>query len=96
VNSVGCTTSRAWEDDVVAGSGMASWAWGRGLHGRRRHRLRDVGAAGSGEDSTMAWRFRGGLDDGTSSRDVDYGVGSRENFNTKFWQSDGVSESQQG
>jgi hypothetical protein len=27
------------EDDVVAGSGMASRAWGRCLRGRRCHRL---------------------------------------------------------
>jgi hypothetical protein len=27
------------EDDVVAGSGIALWAWGRGLHCRWRHRL---------------------------------------------------------
>jgi hypothetical protein len=34
----------------------------------------------SGEDSTMAWRLRGGLNDGMGSREVDDGAGSREIF----------------
>jgi hypothetical protein len=39
---------------------------------------------GSGVDSTMAQRLWGGLDDGTSSRVVNDGVGSREIFGGKF------------
>jgi hypothetical protein len=56
------------EDNVVAGSGTASQAWGRGLRDRRRHRLgsgkmtthkgldhgQERWSRGSGEDSTMA------------------------------------------
>jgi hypothetical protein len=41
----------------------------------------------------MARRLLGGLDNGTSSREVDDDVGSREIFGGKFWQLDGVSES---
>jgi hypothetical protein len=41
-------------------------------------------------------RLRGGLDDGTGSREVDDGAGSREVFSRKFWQPDGVSERLQG
>jgi hypothetical protein len=37
-------------------------------------------------------RLRGGLDDGTSSREVDNGVGSWEIFGRKFWQPDGMSQ----
>jgi hypothetical protein len=33
---------------------------------------------GSEEDSTMAWRLKGGLNDGMGSREVDDGAGSRE------------------
>jgi hypothetical protein len=51
---------------------------------------------GSGEDSTMAWRLRGGLDDGTGSKEVDDGAGSNEIFGRKFWQIDGMSESLRG
>jgi hypothetical protein len=35
----GAQRCRLKEDDVVAGSGMASWTWGRGLCGRWHHRL---------------------------------------------------------
>jgi hypothetical protein len=45
---------------------------------------------------TTAWRLRGGLDNGTGSREVDDGAGYREIFGGKFWQPDGVSESLQG
>jgi hypothetical protein len=51
---------------------------------------------GSGEDSTMARRVQGGLDDGTGSGEVDDDTGSREIFGGKFWQPDGMSESFQG
>jgi hypothetical protein len=44
----------------------------------------------------MTRRLRGGLNDGTGSREVDNGVGSREIFSEKFWQPDDVSESLQG
>jgi hypothetical protein len=47
---------------------------------------------GSGEDSTIARRLRGGLGDGTGSREVDNGACSREIFGGKIWQPDGVSE----
>jgi hypothetical protein len=36
------------------------------------------------EDSTMARRLRGGLDDSTSYGEVDYEVGPREIFGGKF------------
>jgi hypothetical protein len=88
------------EDNVVVGSGTASQAWGWRMCGRRRHRL------GSGKmaahkgarpwSGTTAWRLRGGLDNGTGSREVDDGAGYREIFGGKFWQPDGVSESLQG
>jgi hypothetical protein len=51
---------------------------------------------GSREFSTMAWRLRAGLDDGTGSGEVDYGMCSRKIFGKKFWQPDGVSESLRG
>jgi hypothetical protein len=44
----------------------------------------------------MARRFRGGLNDGTGSREVNDGVSSREIFGGKFCQPDGVSESLRG
>jgi hypothetical protein len=72
------------EDNVVVGSGMASWAWGWCLHGRWRHQLR------SGKMATckgarpcsriMARRLLGGLDNGTGSGEVDDDVGSRKIF----------------
>jgi hypothetical protein len=106
----GAQRCRLREDDVVAGSGIASWAWARGLHCRWRHRLRsgkmvarkglDHGrqrrCRGSREDTTMAWRLRGGHDDDTCSGEVNDGVSSREIFGGKFWQPDGVSESLRG
>jgi hypothetical protein len=69
------------EDDVVAGSGMAMRAWGRGLYCRWRHRLEsgkmvvhkglnrgwERWCGGSGEDSMMARRLWGGLDDGVEA-----------------------------
>jgi hypothetical protein len=42
---------------------------------------------------TTAWRLRGGLDDGTSSEEVNDGASSRDIFGRKFWHLDGVSES---
>jgi hypothetical protein len=95
------------EDDVVAGSGTASRAWGQGMCCRLRHRLGsgkmvarkglDRGqerlCGGSGVDSTMARRLWGGLDDGMSSRVVNDGAGSREIFGGKFWLPDGIIES---
>jgi hypothetical protein len=50
----------------------------------------------SGEDLTMTWRLWGGLDDGTGSREVHNGAGSREIFGGNFWLLDGVSESLRG
>jgi hypothetical protein len=44
----------------------------------------------------MARRLRGGLDDGTGSKEVDNGADSKENFVLKFWQTDGVSQSLRG
>jgi hypothetical protein len=44
----------------------------------------------------MTWRLWGGLDDGTSSREVHNGAGSREIFGGNFWLLDGVSESLRG
>jgi hypothetical protein len=41
-------------------------------------------------------RLRGGLDDGTGSREVDDGAGFREVFSGNFWQPDGVSERPRG
>jgi hypothetical protein len=80
------------------------------MHGRRLHRLgspktaarkgldcgRERRCRGSGEDSTMARKLRGGLDDGTGSEEVDNNAGYREIFDRKFWQPDGVSESLRG
>jgi hypothetical protein len=40
---------------------------------------------GSREDSTIARRLQGGLDDDTGSREVDDGTGSREIFSGKIW-----------
>jgi hypothetical protein len=40
---------------------------------------------GFGEDSTMAQRHQGGLDDGTGSEEVDNGTGSKEILDGKFW-----------
>jgi hypothetical protein len=71
------------EDDVVAGSGTASWAWVQRLRGRRCHQLGsgrgrwwcikglnrgwERWCESSGEDSMMVWRLRGGLDDGAEA-----------------------------
>jgi hypothetical protein len=44
----------------------------------------------------MVWRLQGGLDDGTSSEEVDNGVSSMEIFGRKFWQPVGVSERLRG
>jgi hypothetical protein len=59
---------------------------------RRTQRWR----GGSGEDLTRAQRLQGGPDDGTGSGEVDGGTGCRENFDGKFSQLDGVSESLRG
>jgi hypothetical protein len=48
---------------------------------------------GFGEDSLTTRRLQGGLDDGTGSKEVDDRASSREIFDEKFWQPDGVSES---
>jgi hypothetical protein len=42
----------------------------------------------------MVQRLQGGPDDGTdSTKEVDDGAGSRENFGRKYWKPNGVSES---
>jgi hypothetical protein len=59
--------------DGITGSGQGRWRRVKGLdRGQERRR------GGSEEDSTMAWRLRGGLNDGTSSGEVDNSTGSRE------------------
>jgi hypothetical protein len=59
------------KDNVVAGSGMTSQAWGRCLRGQRCHRLRLGKVMECKGDrpwlGTMAWRLQGGLDDGTEA-----------------------------
>jgi hypothetical protein len=75
--------------DEVTGSGKMAAC--KDLdHGRKRR------CGGSAEDSTVAWRLRGGHDDGMGSEEVDDGAGSKEIFGRKFWQPDGVSESLRG
>jgi hypothetical protein len=76
------------DDDVVAGSGTSSWAWGWHQCGRRRHRL------GSGKmaarkvaqpwSRTTTQRLQGGLDDGTCFGKVDDGAGSWKILGKKF------------
>jgi hypothetical protein len=44
----------------------------------------------------MVRKLQGGLDDAMSSGEVDDNAGSREIFDGKFWQPDGVSESLRG
>jgi hypothetical protein len=98
------------EDDVIAGPGMASRAWGRGLRCWRCHQLRSgMMAAHKGlnrgrewwcggfhEDSTTAQSLWGVLNDGKGSGEVDDGAGSREIFGAIFWQPNGMSESLRG
>jgi hypothetical protein len=59
------------EDDVVAGSGTASWAWGRRLRGRWHHRLRsgkmETRKGARPWSGTMVQRLWGGLDDGAAA-----------------------------
>jgi hypothetical protein len=96
----GAPCCRFGEEDLVAGSGMTSRAWGRCLRGRWHHRL-GLGkmAVLKGDrpwSGMIARRLRGELNDGTGSRVVDDDAGSREIFGGKFWQPDGVSESLHG
>jgi hypothetical protein len=81
-------------NDIVAGSGMASRAWGWRLCGQWHHWLRlgkmvtrkcldhdqERWFGGSEEDLTMAGRLWGGLDDDTGSGEVDDGMDPG-----KFW-----------
>jgi hypothetical protein len=72
----------------VIGSGRGRWWHVKGLdRGRERRR------GGSGEDSTTAWRLQGGFNNEMYSRAIDDSADSREIFDGKFWQPDGVSES---
>jgi hypothetical protein len=98
-NGVGCTMSRArgWRcccrlrNNVV---GLGMWpAWsiasptqvGKITAHKGPGSGREWWCGGFREDSTMAQRLRGGLDDGTGSGKVDDSMGSRENFGRKFW-----------
>jgi hypothetical protein len=86
---MGLGTAPAWSTASPAQAGKM--AAHKGLdHGQERQ------CSGSGEDSMMARRIRGGLDDGTDSGEVDDSAGSRENFDRKIWQPDVVSESLRG
>jgi hypothetical protein len=74
--------------DDVTSSGRGRWRRVKGLdRGRERWR------GGSGEDLTTAWMLQGGLGVGTGFEEVADAAGSREIFDGKFWQLDGVSES---
>jgi hypothetical protein len=78
---MGLGTAPAWSTASPAQAGKM--AAHKGLdHGQERQ------CSGSGEDSMMVRRIRGGLDDGTDSGEVDDSAGSR--------QPDGVSESLRG
>jgi hypothetical protein len=66
--------------DDIADSGRGRWQRFKGLDRGWERRRR-----GSEEDSMMAQRLQGGLNDDTGSREVDDGVGSREFFDGKFW-----------
>jgi hypothetical protein len=81
---------QAWEwhhrlaDDAcvvnsITDSSRGRWRRVKGLdYGQERRR------GGSEEDSTMAWRLQGGLNDDMGSGEVDDGAGSREIFGRKF------------
>jgi hypothetical protein len=93
----GAQHHRLGEDDVVAGSGIASQAWGWCLCGRRHHQV-GLGKMAARKGArpwlgTMARRLRRGLDDRAGSGEVNDGTGSKEIFGRKFWQPDDVSES---
>jgi hypothetical protein len=81
----------AYMVDDVFGSGRGRWRHIEGLD-----RGWETRHGGSAESSTMARRLQGGLDNGTSSGEVDDDTGSMEIFAAKFWQPDCVSESIRG
>jgi hypothetical protein len=76
------TASPAWVGKMAARKGL--------------NRGRERWCRGFGEDSTTARRLQGELDDGTRFGEVDNGAGSKEIFDGKFWQPDGVTECLQG
>jgi hypothetical protein len=59
------------EDNIVVGSGMVSQAWVRRLRGQRHYGLESAKMAArkgaSPWTGTMAWRLRGGVDDGAET-----------------------------
>jgi hypothetical protein len=76
--------------DGITDSGQGRWWNVKGLD-----RGREWQHGGSGEDSTTAWRLQGGFDNDMYSRAIDDSADSREIFDKKFWQPDGVCESLQ-
>jgi hypothetical protein len=78
---------------VVGVTVLGQWRW------RRKKGLdcgREWWCRGSGEDSTMAWRLRGGLDNDMGSGELHDGVGSKEIFGGNFWQPNYISGSLRG